>query len=116
MPPDARTYLWHILSASDAIARFVEGMDADRYAASEMVYSAVERKFEIIGEALGQLSRLDPTLAARVPDVRRIIAFRNILIHGYASIEHIRVWETAEGSLPALRKTITALLDELGPL
>lgn len=116
MSRDPRTYLWHILSASDAIASFIKGLDADRYAASELVNSAVERKFEIIGEALGQLSRINPTLAARVPDVRRIIAFRNILIHGYASIEHSRVWETAEGSLPALRTTIIALLDELGPL
>jgi uncharacterized protein with HEPN domain len=46
------------------------------------VRAAVERKFEVVGEALGQLARLDPELAARIPDYRRIIAFRNILIHG----------------------------------
>jgi uncharacterized protein with HEPN domain len=42
--------------------------------------SAVERQFEILGEALGQLDRLDATLAARIPDLRQIVAFRNVLI------------------------------------
>jgi predicted nucleotidyltransferase len=53
-------------------------------------------KFEIIGEARAQLSKLDPALARRIPDIRQIIAFRNVLIHGYATIEHDRVWRTAE--------------------
>lgn len=43
-------------------------------------------KFEIIGEALNQLSKLDPALAARIPDLAEIAAFRNLLIHGYADV------------------------------
>jgi uncharacterized protein with HEPN domain len=37
------------------------------------------------------------------------------LIHGYAAIEHERVWRIAETSLPALRTAVAALLDELSP-
>jgi uncharacterized protein with HEPN domain len=44
--------------------------------------SAVERQFEIIGEALAHLARIDAAIAQKVPDLRQIIAFRNILIHG----------------------------------
>ncbi len=58
-------------------------------AASEVVHSAVERKFEIIGEALSQLSKLDLGLAQRIPNVRDIISFRNVLIHGYAVVERL---------------------------
>ncbi|MFG6467091.1 DUF86 domain-containing protein [Roseateles sp. BYS87W] len=56
MRRDPRAYLWDALTASEAIQGFVAGRDAAQYAADEMLHSAVERKFEIIGEALGQLA------------------------------------------------------------
>ena len=74
-----------------------------------MLRSAVERQFEILGEALNQLDHLDATLAARIPDLRQIVAFRNILIHGYAVIDRARVWRAAQDDLPPLR----AALDDL---
>lgn len=76
--------------------------------------SAVERKFEIIGEALGQLSKTNPTLAARIPEMRDIIAFRNVLIHGCAGIENLRVWDITQSALPKLLIVVTALLEEFG--
>jgi uncharacterized protein with HEPN domain len=115
MRPDSRAYLWDIQSAAEAIDRFTSGLDAEAYARSELVSSAVERKFEIIGEALGQLAKLEPALAERIPDLRAIIAFRNLLIHGYAVVEHDRVLRIARTSLPGLRSAIASLLDELGP-
>ncbi|MBR1087607.1 hypothetical protein JQ621_08960 [Bradyrhizobium manausense] len=44
----------------------------------------MERQFEIIGEALNRLSKDAPDIAGRVPDLRKIVSFRNLLIHGYA--------------------------------
>lgn len=78
-----------------------------------MVRAAVERKFEIIGEALAQLARLDPALAARVPEYRRIIAFRNVIIHGYATVDDGEVWRIAMTLLPGLRAVVAGLLREL---
>ena len=114
MRRDARAYLWDIQQASDAILRFVAGLDRVTYAETELVSSAVERKFEIIGEALNQLAKHHPMIARRIPDIRDIIAFRNILIHGYAVIEHDQVWRIAQTSLPTLYQAVVALLDELG--
>jgi uncharacterized protein with HEPN domain len=54
-------------------------------------------------------------LARRIPDISEIIAFRNVLIHGYAAVEHDRVWRIAETSLPELCTVVAYLLDELGP-
>ena len=68
-----------------------------------MLRSAVERQFEIIGEALGTLARVDATTAARIPELRDIVAFRNILIHGYAILDRARVWQVVEDDLPRLR-------------
>ena len=71
----------------------------------------MERQFEIVGEALAQLAKLDPGLAARIAEHRRIIAFRNILIHGYTEVDDRLVWDIVEVKLPILRREIDALLD-----
>jgi uncharacterized protein with HEPN domain len=73
--------------------------------------AAVERQFEIIGEALGSLRRIDAELAAVIPDIGRIIAFRNVLIHGYATIDDALVWGVVEGELPQLIHALAQLLD-----
>jgi len=64
---------------------------------------------------LNQLSKISPDLARKVPNLREIIGFRNILIHGYAAIDHGRVWQIAQTSLPGLREAVSGLLAELGP-
>jgi hypothetical protein len=57
-----------------------------------MLRAAVERQFEIIGEAVGNLSKIDPQSAERIRGYRRLIAFRNVLIHGYAEVDDQLVW------------------------
>jgi uncharacterized protein with HEPN domain len=79
------------------------------YETDVLLRSAVERQFEIVGEALSQLGRASPDLAAQVPDLPRIVAFRNLLIHGYAAIDNRLVWEVAtDRTTPLL-----AVLDDL---
>lgn len=114
MRRDARTYLWDAKDACQAILGFVAGLDASGYANNPLVHSAVERKFEIIGEALNQLSRTDAALGARISDLAQIVAFRNQLIHGYAVIDHATVWHTIQSGLPRLLATVSELLEELG--
>ena len=65
MQHDSRAYLWDVRQAADAILDFVAGVDLKAYAETQVIHSAVERKFQIIGEALNQLSKADPALAAR---------------------------------------------------
>lgn len=113
MQRDVRAYLWDVREAAVAINDFVQGVDLAAYVATPMLHSAVERKFEVIGEALNQLAKLDMELASRIPELSNIIAFRNLLIHGYALIDHARVWRTIHESLPPLVATVTTLLGEL---
>lgn len=56
MAHDPLAYLWDAREACDAILEFVAGVDLHTYMATPLLHSAVERKFEIIGEALNQLS------------------------------------------------------------
>ena len=114
MQRDPRAFLWDVQAAAQAILMFTRGMDAAVYSANEMAQAAVERKFEIIGEALNQLARLDGSVAARIPDVPQVVAFRNQLMHGYASVRPETVWNIAQTALPGLLLAVQALLDEHG--
>ncbi len=107
---ESQKYLFDIQQAADRIARFCEGKKFEDYRSDELLRSAVERQFEIMGEALSQLAKHDPEVAERIKDHRKIIAFRNILIHAYATVDDRIVWGVFEGDLPALRATLTELL------
>ncbi len=80
---EARKYLHDIQRAATALADFTAAKTFADYAREPMLRAAVERQFEIIGEALAQLAKRDAELAACISDYRRIIAFRNILIVGH---------------------------------
>jgi uncharacterized protein with HEPN domain len=115
MRRDPRAFVWDVQQAAEAITQFTTGLDAASYRANPLVRSAVERQFEIIGEALNRLSKEAPDLAKRVPNLGKIVGFRNLLIHGYAVIDDGRVWEIVTTLLPSLRATVRDLLTELGP-
>jgi uncharacterized protein with HEPN domain len=53
------------------------------------------------------------TLAARIPDLSQIVAFRNQLIHGYATVNVSTVWNIAQTALPILIAAVQTLADEL---
>jgi uncharacterized protein with HEPN domain len=73
---------------------------------------AVERNLEIVGEAVGRLRRDDPDTASRLSEHERIVAFRNVLIHGYDLVDDELVWDTIQTKLPILLAEIEELLEE----
>ena len=112
MQLEATKYLYDIQQAAAGIAQFTAHTDFEQYHENAMLRAAVERQFEIIGEALSQLARLDQAVVARISEHRRIIAFRNILIHGYADVDDRVVWDIIQEKLPVLRREVEALLTE----
>ncbi len=81
MRPESLKYLYDGLQAADVIDEMCAGETYGQYAENIMFRSAVERQFEIAGEALSQLGKLDSETFERVPDARQIVSFRNFLIH-----------------------------------
>ena len=114
MRRDARVLLTDINQAGADIQAFTADMDSAAYAADVRTQAAVERKFEIIGEALNRLRADHAELAGRIPGMRRIIDFRNYLAHGYDRVAPRLVWLYATSNLPELRRVVQALLAELG--
>lgn len=112
MQLEAKRFLHDIQQAVALLMAFTAGKEFSDYEGDAMLRAAVERKLEVIGEAVAQLARLDPVLAARIGEHRRIIAFRNILIHGYADVDDRLVWDVIETKLPVLRRETESLLQE----
>jgi uncharacterized protein with HEPN domain len=107
---ESKKYLYDIAAAAASAMEFIGRKTFPDYTSDAMLRSAVERQLEIVGEALVQLSRIDPATASKISEHRRIIAFRNILIHGYAQIDHRVVWNVLELKLPIVRREAEALL------
>jgi len=67
---DPKSLLWDARDAADAIAAMTADKTFADFDRDIMLRSAVERQFEIVGEALARLYRIDGAIAARVPDIR----------------------------------------------
>lgn len=71
MPHEAMKYLYDIQQATDLLMQFCMGKTEADYLQDALLLSAVERQFEIIGEALNQLLKIEPAVAGRTWDDRR---------------------------------------------
>ena len=110
MPHDAEKLLFDMRSAAERIGRFVAGKTLDDYVKDELLRSAVERQFEIIGEAMTRLIKQHQAVAEKISDYRKISGFRNVLIHGYDAIDDVTSWGIITQKLPVLLREANALL------
>ena len=102
-----------IRASASFILQASAGKTFQDYESDPLLRAAVERHFEIIGEAMNRLVRYDPDIAARIGDYPRIIAFRNLLIHGYDLIEHEQVWKVVCEQVPLLLNQLESILQEI---
>jgi uncharacterized protein with HEPN domain len=100
-----------VRQAAEHILGFTAGKQFDDYQRDALLRSGVERQFEIIGEAINRLSRIDASITDSWPDAPRIVAFRNILIHGYDIVDDRVVWDVVQKNLSPLHARVTSLLD-----
>ena len=112
MEDEILKHLHDLREAAWAITRFVRDKSFDDYTEDELLRSGVERKFEIIGEALNRINRIDPDILARIREYRSIVSFRNLLAHGYDTIDDRIVWGIIEEDLGHLLEDVERLIDE----
>lgn len=107
-PRDSLVLLRDMLGALAEIESFAAIGEA-AFLADLRTRRAVERSFEILGEAANLLT---PEFRDRFPEVpwRVVIDHRNRLIHGYASVDPVRVWQTIVVDLPPLRVRLEAIV------
>lgn len=115
MQRDAKAYLWDIANAAESIGAFTANKDLEAYLGDDLLRAAVERKFGVIGEAFAQLLRYFPAYRDKISLPGEIIAFRNQIIHGYATVHDDIVWEIVQVYLPRLHDEVIQLLESPDP-
>jgi len=102
MKPEVTKLILDIREAIADIREFVGGMSLDEYLVDTKTRAAVERKFEVIGEACARLRDRSPETFQHIPSAQEIIGFRNRLIHGYDQVDDAIVWDVISRKLPEL--------------
>ncbi len=103
-------YLYDIMDCCQFLITFTKNKTVEDYQNDRAFRSAIERELQIIGEAINLLDKVSPETAAKISEYRNIIDFRNILVHGYDSLNPKTVWNVVETKLEPLLKQSRALL------
>lgn len=111
MKLETKKSLYDVLQAAREINEYTAGFGFGDFRSNGMAQAAVERKFEIIGEALSRIGRCEPDVLQRISEHQRIIGFRNIIAHGYDVVDVEIIWEAVEDHLPLLVREVETLLD-----
>jgi uncharacterized protein with HEPN domain len=112
---DPGVYLEDIEHYAGLAISFTSGLTLEQYLADAKTRAAVERVLEVCGEAMNQLHRNAPAVAEKIPHARDIIGFRNILAHGYAELDHTKVYNIAIVHAPALLRAVHEALKAFPP-
>jgi len=109
MDNEIKKQLFDIKESVDSIENYLgEKRDFNVYKSDKMLRRAVEREFEIIGEAINRIDKIDPEIS--ISSKKQIISMRNRVIHGYDKIDDEIIWGTIVRHLPILKKEINNLM------
>lgn len=113
MEKTVKKYFEDIQESCADIRQFLQNKTLEEYQSDKMLKAAVERKLEIIGEAVGKASKIDPAVRENLPEAGKLIGLRNRLIHGYDSIIHPQIYQSVKELLPALERKVDERLNIL---
>ncbi len=104
-------YVRHIVDAIEKIGEYTKDADLAEFRRNGMMFDAVIRQFEIIGEATRRTSEKYRALYPEIP-WSKMVAMRNFLAHDYLNIDLDIIWDTAKSQLPQLKIQLILLLEK----
>ena len=105
---DWRMYVDDMISFSEKVLAYTDGLERQKFEASGLTYDATVRNLELIGEAATHIPALVQKFAPHIP-WREIISMRNRLIHGYLGIDNDTLWSVIRDDVPSLLGELLAL-------
>ncbi|MBN2340602.1 MAG: DUF86 domain-containing protein [Deltaproteobacteria bacterium] len=110
MPHDPKVCIEGAVSACTLIIEFTSSMTEEEFNSDKKTQSAVERQFEVLGEALNRLKQIDANLFDKIEHATEIVGFRNVIAHGYDVVDNEIVWDAVQHDTPQLLKQLNSLL------
>jgi uncharacterized protein with HEPN domain len=109
MSTEEKKLLTDILLCMSSIDEHLEGRRVlNEYIKNKTKRRAVERELEIIGKAVNNLLKIDPTI--QISYARQIVDLRNKVIHAYDNVNDIVIWSVVINHLPTLKLEIETLM------
>jgi len=110
MKNEIKKFLYDIKESIDSIEKYLgDKRDFKIYQENKMLRRAIEREFEIIGEAMNRIVKIDDSID--ISAKKQIINMRNRVIHGYDRIDDVIIWGTIVRHLPILKEEINRHLN-----
>lgn len=105
-----RKYLEDILNSINEIEFFMEGRprEYETFCNDLLFRRGVERNIEIMGEAMNQALKINPSLP--FTSARKVVDTRNFVIHAYDSLREDILWAIVIRHMPLLKKEIEEIL------
>lgn len=102
----------NMIQACEDIEKIVKNITFYEFENDTVKYRAIERLFEILGEAANRLSKELQDKYSSIP-WKNIIGMRNIIIHTYERVDISTLWGTAKKDLPLLNPLLKTMLMDL---
>ncbi len=108
MSREWRFYLDDMIACCERVSSYVAGLDRTSFDKGGMAYDAIVRNVELLGEAARHVPE-DVRKGATGIDWRAVVAVRNILVHGYFSIDNDILWDVIQRKIPEMRDALARL-------
>ena len=108
-PRKDRERLEHMKTAIDRILRYTSGKSYEDLVSDDMMYYAVVKNIEIIGEAANMLTQSFQQSHSETP-WKMVKGMRNYIVHEYFQIDDIVVWDVVKNNIPDLREQVVRYL------
>jgi uncharacterized protein with HEPN domain len=101
MPREPKVFLEYILMAIDKIQKYTKNMDYESFLDNELVCDAVIKNILMIGEAAKNIPQEIRQKNSQI-EWSKIAGVRDMMIHGYFSVNYRIVWDVVINKIPVL--------------
>ncbi|MEO8008973.1 MAG: DUF86 domain-containing protein [Betaproteobacteria bacterium] len=108
MSREWRFYVADMREFCARVTEYTDGLSREDFEKTRLVYDATLRNLELIGEAARNVPEEVRAKALDIP-WRRVIAVRNILIHGYLGIDNDVIWDIVQNEIGKLQRALEKL-------